>query len=60
MIHCLEFVYEALDEAEAATKYYEEVQPGLGVRFARNLRLLLQPSCPSLCFGGNASAASAE
>jgi hypothetical protein len=28
MIYFLEFVSEALDEAEAATKYYEEIQPG--------------------------------
>ena len=33
MIYCLEFLSEALDEAEEATKYYEEIQLGLGVRF---------------------------
>ncbi len=42
MIHCLEFVSEALDEAEAATKYYEEIQPGLGVRFREELETVTQ------------------
>ena len=60
MIHCLEFVSEALDEAEAATKYYEEISLDSGCGFARNLKPLLKPSCPNLCFGENASAASAE
>ena len=42
MIHCLEFVSEALDEAEATTKYYEEIQPGLGVRFREELETVTQ------------------
>ena len=42
MIYFLEFVSEALDEAEAATKYYEEIQPGLGLRFREELETVTQ------------------
>jgi len=42
MIYFLEFVFEALDEAEAATKYYEEIQPGLGLRFREELETVTQ------------------
>jgi plasmid stabilization system protein ParE len=42
MIYFLEFVSEALDEAEAATKYYEEIQPGLGLRFREALETVTQ------------------
>ena len=42
MIYCLEFLSEALDEAEEATKYYEEIQPGLGVRFCEEVEAVTQ------------------
>lgn len=54
MIYFLEFLSEALGEAEEATKYYEEIQPGLGVRFCEKWRLSLKPSWFNHCFGGNA------
>ncbi len=42
MIYFLEFVDEALDEAEDATNYYEEIQPGLGFRFREELEAVTQ------------------
>ena len=42
MICFLEFVSEAFDEAEAATKYYEEIQLGLGLRFREELETVTQ------------------
>jgi plasmid stabilization system protein ParE len=42
MIYFLEFVGEALDEAEEATNYYEEIQPGLGLRFREELEAVTQ------------------
>ena len=42
MIYFLDFVSEALDEAEAATKYYEEIQLGLGLRFREELETVTQ------------------
>lgn len=42
MICFLEFVAEALDEGEEATKYYEEIQLGLGLRFREELETVIQ------------------
>ena len=42
MICFLEFVSEALDEAEEATKYYEEIQLGFGVRFCEEVQAVTQ------------------
>ena len=42
MIYFLEFLCDAIDDAEEATKYYEEIQPGLGVRFREELEAVTQ------------------
>ena len=42
MIYFLEFVSEALEEAEEATRYYQEIQLGLGVRFREEVEATTQ------------------
>ena len=42
MIYFLEFVSEALEEAEEATKYYEDIHLGLGVRFREEVEAITQ------------------
>ena len=42
MIYFLEFVSEALEEAEEATRYYQEIQLGLGVRFREEVEAITQ------------------
>ena len=44
MIYFLEFVSEALEEAEEATRYYQDIQLGLGVRFREEVEAILKPS----------------
>ena len=42
MIYFLEFVSEALDEAEEASRYYQEIQLGLEVRFREEVEAITQ------------------
>ena len=44
MSFTIEFLLEALGEAEDATRYYERCEPGLGVRF----RLELESVCAAV------------